>query len=143
MGLTIRDARREDAQTLATLVGQLGYPSSANDVARRLDRLGSSDADRVLVAEIAGKVVGLASLHTSLSVELDEPVAKLSAIVVDERHRRGGIGEALLRAMEAEARRCGCRSVFLTTAERRDDAHSFYRRMGFEETGRRFAKELA
>jgi hypothetical protein len=32
--------------------------------------------------------------------------------------------------------------LFLTTAARRADAHDFYRRLGFEETGLRFAKPL-
>ena len=32
--------------------------------------------------------------------------------------------------------------IFLTSAERRHEAHAFYRRIGFEETGRRFAKRL-
>jgi GNAT superfamily N-acetyltransferase len=124
------------------LIGQLGYPTSVEAVARRMERLRSSNADRLVVAELDGEVVGLASLHTSLSVEYDAPAAKLSAIVVDELHRRHGIGEALLVAMEAEARRRGCCLIFLTTAERRKDAHAFYRRSGFEETGRRFAKRL-
>jgi ribosomal protein S18 acetylase RimI-like enzyme len=43
---------------------------------------------------------------------------------------------------EAEARRRGCCLIFLTSAERRKDAHAFYRRIGFAETGRRFAKRL-
>jgi GNAT superfamily N-acetyltransferase len=140
--LTIRDAGPGDAPALAMLIGQLGYPTSVEAVARRMERLRSSNADRLVVAELDGEVVGLASLHTSLSVEYDAPAAKLSAIVVDELHRRHGIGEALLVAMEAEARRRGCCLIFLTTAKRRKDAHAFYRRSGFEETGRRFAKRL-
>jgi N-acetylglutamate synthase-like GNAT family acetyltransferase len=140
---TIRGARLEDAEALAALIGQLGYPTSAEAVARRIARLRASDADRLVVAELDGEVVGLASLHESLSVEYDQPAAKLSAIIVDERQRRRGIGEALVAELEAEARRRGCCLIFLTTAERRADAHAFYRRLGFEETGRRFVKLLA
>jgi N-acetylglutamate synthase-like GNAT family acetyltransferase len=143
VGLTIRDARADDCHALAALIGQLGHPSSPAAVAARVERLGASDADRLLIAELDGEVVGLASVHISLSVEYDEPAAKLSAIVIGQRHRRRGIGEALVAAMEAEARRRGCCLLFLTTAERRADAHAFYRRLGFEETGRRFAKRLA
>jgi N-acetylglutamate synthase-like GNAT family acetyltransferase len=142
MQMRIRDARPDDAEALAALIGQLGYPTSAEAVARRLAQLDASEADSVVVAETDGEVVGLASLHTSLSVEYDEPAAKLSAIVVDESHRRRGIGEALVAAMEAEARERGCCLLFLTTAARRADAHDFYRRLGFEETGLRFAKGL-
>jgi GNAT superfamily N-acetyltransferase len=66
----------------------------------------------------------------------------VSEIVVDERLRRQGIGAELMEAAEREARRRGCVLLFLTTAERRQEAHRFYRRLGFEETGRRFAKSL-
>jgi N-acetylglutamate synthase-like GNAT family acetyltransferase len=140
--LTIRDARRGDARALAALISQLGYPCSVEEVARRVERIGASEADRLVVAELKGEIVGLASLHTSLSIEYDQPAAKLSAIVVDERHRRRGVGETLAAEIEAEAYRRGCCLIFLTTAERRADAHAFYRRIGFEETGRRFAKWL-
>ena len=140
--MEIRDARLEDAAALARLIDQLGYPTTQEAVAERLRRLEASPADRVFVAELEGEVVGAASVHVALTLEYDEPAAKLSAIVVDEGHRRQGIGEALARAVEEEAEARGCRLVFLTTAERRADAHAFYRRLGYEETGRRFAKPL-
>ena len=142
MDVVIRDAHPADAGALAPLLGQLGYPAEADAVAKRLDQLAASDTDRVVVAELDGAVVGLAAVHVALSVEYDEPAAKLSAIVVDEDHRRCGVGEALAAALEAEARARGCCLIFLTTAERRDGAHVFYRRIGWEETGRRFVKRL-
>ena len=138
----IRDARQEDAPAVARLVDQLGYPTSAEAVSARLRRLAENPADRVFVAELDGEIVGAASVHVSLTLEYDEPAAKLSAIVVDEGHRRRRVGEALVAAVEEEAARQGCCLVFLTTAERRADAHAFYRRLGYEETGRRFAKPL-
>ncbi len=140
MGAGIRAARREDAAPLARLLGELGYPSSREQVERRLERLG--EADRLFVAELEGDVVGLAGLHVSAALEYDGDAAKVSAIVVDERFRRRGVGEALMDALENEARARGCVVLFLTTAERREDAHAFYRRIGLEETGRRFAKRL-
>ena len=140
MGAGIRAARREDAASLARLLGELGYPSSREQVERRLERLG--EADRLFVAELEREVVGLAGLHVSAALEYDGDAAKVSAIVVDERFRRRGVGEALMDALENEARALGCVILFLTTAERREDAHAFYRRIGLEETGRRFAKRL-
>ena len=139
--MLIRDARAQDSPSLARLLDQLGYPSSAEDVERRLRRLADA-GDSVLVAEENGAVVGLAGLHVSRSLEHDSDAGKVSAIVVDEAHRRRGIGQALLEAVEREARARGCGLLFLTTAERRKDAHEFYRRIGLEETGRRFAKWL-
>jgi N-acetylglutamate synthase-like GNAT family acetyltransferase len=140
--VTVRDATRADVPAIAGLLDQLGYPASEDDVAARLRRLGETGADRLFVAELDGAVVGLAGIHVSRSLEYDEDAAKVSAIVVDERAQKGGVGRALMAAVEAEARERGCVLLFLTTAERRADAHAFYGRLGFEETGRRFAKRL-
>ena len=141
MAPTIRDARPEDSAAIADLLGQLGYPAAAEAVEPRIAGLLAA-GDRLVVAELDGQVVGLADLHVSPSLEHDQPAGKLAAIVVDERHRSAGVGRALVAAMEAEARERGCGVFFLTTAERRADAHAFYEHLGLEYTGRRYAKTL-
>jgi GNAT superfamily N-acetyltransferase len=141
VGLTIRDALPADAVAIARLLGQLGYPTGAGAVESRLERL-IIVGDRVVVAELEDQVVGLAHLHVSPSIEYEQPAAKLSTLVVDESHRGAGIGRALVEAMEREAGARRCALLFLTTAAQREDAHEFYRRLGLEETGKRFAKRL-
>jgi N-acetylglutamate synthase-like GNAT family acetyltransferase len=142
VALTIRDARAGDAAAIVDLLGQLGYRAEAETVEARRARLLAA-GDRLVVAEREGRVVGLANLHVSPSLEYDAPTAKLGAVVVDEANRGAGIGRALVETMEAEARARGCAVFFLTTAERRADAHAFYERIGLERTGRRYAKTLA
>jgi GNAT superfamily N-acetyltransferase len=142
MDPTIRDARPADADAIARLLTQLGYPTETEAVASRLDRL-LIVGDRVVVAEVDGAVVGLAHLQVTPAIERDRPAAKLGALVVDEAQRGHGIGRALVEAMEAEARRRGCELLYLTTAERRDDAHAFYERVGLEHTGRRYGRTLS
>ena len=138
----VREAGPEDAVDVARLLGQLGYAAEARAVAARIERHRASAADVLFVAEVAKAVVAFASLHVSIALEYDGEAGKLSAIVVDGAWRGQGIGRALVDAVEAEARRRGCVLLFLTTNVRRRDAHAFYRALGFEETGRRFAKPL-
>jgi len=140
--LTIRDAEQADAAAVADLLGQLGYPTSAEGAEARLERL-RVVGDRVVVAELDGRTVGLAHLQVAPAIERDRPAAKIGALVVDDAHRGRGVGRALLDAVEAEARVRGCELLFLTTAERRDDAHAFYERVGLEYTGRRYARTLS
>lgn len=140
--MELRPARVEDAARIAALLGQLGYPASPEEAARRLKVMNDSDADEVWVAERENTIVGIVAIHVSAALEYDGDVAKVSAIVVDEAVRRQGVGEQLMAVAEREARRRGCVLLFLTTAERRKDAHAFYRSLGFDETGRRFAKAL-
>ena len=140
--MELREARIADAGQIAELLGQLGYPADEDSVRRRLERLGRSEADATWVAEADGELVGLVGIHVSQVLAYDGDAAKVSEIVVDDRYRRRGVGARLMEVAEDEARRRGCVVLFLTTAERRKDAHAFYRRLGFEETGRRFAKSL-
>jgi GNAT superfamily N-acetyltransferase len=141
VGLTIRDARPADAEAIAGLLGQLGYPTEGRAVEVRLERL-RIVGDRIVVADADGSVAGLAHLQVTPALEYERPAAKLAALVVDESHRGEGIGRALVDAVEAEARARGCALLFVTTAARRGDAHEFYRRVGLDETGKRFAKYL-
>ena len=142
MDPTIRDARAADAEAIAGLLTQLGYPSDADAVESRLHRLGIV-GDRVVVAELDGAVVGLAHLQVTPAIERDRPAGKVGALVVDTAHRGQGVGRALVEAVEAEARRRGCELLFLTTSERREDAHEFYERLGLEHTGRRYGRTLS
>jgi N-acetylglutamate synthase-like GNAT family acetyltransferase len=139
--MRVRAATAGDVDAIARLLAQLGYPATPDRVAPRLERLRAA-GDELLVAEVQGTVVGLANLHVSPSLEYDAPAGKLGALVVDERHRRAAVGRALVAAVEARARERGCGLLFLTTAERRSDAHAFYERLGFERTGRRYAKRF-
>jgi GNAT superfamily N-acetyltransferase len=142
MGLTVRDAGVADAHAIADLLGQLGYPTQSSTVSARLERL-VIVGDRVVVADLDGRAVGLAHLQVAPAIELDGPVAKIGALVVDEAHRGRGIGRALVDALEDEARTRGCGVLFLTTADGRDDAHAFYERLGLEQTGRRYGRTLS
>jgi len=140
--LTIRDAGAADAEAIANLLSQLGYSTDAGLVPARLERL-AIVGDRVVVAEADGEVAGLAHLQVTPTIEHDRPVAKIGALVVEESHRGTGVGRALVDALEVEARGRGCDVLFLTTAERRDDAHLFYERVGFAHTGRRYSRTLS
>ncbi len=142
MDPTIRDVRPADSEAVARLLTQLGYPSDAGAVEGRLERL-EVVGDRVVVAELDGEVVGLAHLQVSPAIERERPAGKIGALVVDEARRGHGIGRALVHAMEDEARLRGCELLYLTTAERRDDAHAFYERLGLEQTGRRYSLTLS
>lgn len=139
MDLTVRDARAADADDIARLLEQLGYPSGASAVQARLERL-AIVGDRVVVAEVDGRAVGVVHLQVSPALERERPVAKMGALVVDDAHRGQGIGRALVQAVEDEAQARGCELLFVTTSESREDAHAFYERIGLTQTSRRYVR---
>jgi GNAT superfamily N-acetyltransferase len=138
----IRDAAADDADAVARLLEELGYPTDAETVASRLERL-AIVGDRIFVAELDGEVVGLAHLQVTPAIEYDRPAGRIGALIVAESRRRTGIGRALVDAVEVEARARNCVLLFLTTSERRDDAHAFYESLGLEQTGRRYGRTLS
>jgi GNAT superfamily N-acetyltransferase len=90
-----------------------------------------AQAERLFVAELASEVVGIAGLRL-LPCALDpEPYAELTELYVAEGARRRGVGQELVRAVEAAAREGGARSLVLLTAWRNGTAHQFYHALGY------------
>ena len=141
--MAIREARRDDAPGVAALLGELGYPSSADQAAERIERIAADRSTWLFVAEVESELAGLGALHVQNLVERDEPGCEVAGLIVGQRFRRRGIGELLMQALEDEARRRGGKVMVLNTAHRRADAHAFYEALGYEHTGRRYAKQLA
>ena len=139
----LRPAAEADAAALATLVTQLGYPSDAAQVLARLRRVADNPDIRAFVAVQQGRVVGMSGLMVFPAFHRDGLHGYITALVVDEAVRGGGIGEALLAAAEAWFAERGVTKVTLTSALRREEAHRFYERRGYEFNGRRYVKSLA
>jgi GNAT superfamily N-acetyltransferase len=138
----IREARADDAAQIAGLLGELGYPTTTEQFAERFARLDAEPAVWLFVAAAGDRLVGLAGLRVLNLVERDEPVGRLIALVVGEHARRMGVGRALVAHVEERARREGCVQLDLSSSDRREDAHAFYRRLGFADVSRRFVKDL-
>ncbi|HWR11949.1 MAG TPA: GNAT family N-acetyltransferase [Rectinemataceae bacterium] len=136
----IRDATGEDAGSLADLAAQLGYPSSAESIRSRLGKYADNPDERVLAAELDGRVVGWTSVgvvdhfYTPVYVEI-------SGFVVDGKHRSAGIGAALMGQVKEWAKAKGVGIVRLRANVVRVDAHRFYEREGFTKVKEQFTFE--
>ena len=142
MTAQIREAVIDDAEPLAQLMTELGYPTAAPAMRIRLGRF-LSDAQHVtLVAEANGDVVGVAGGSLDWYLEKDGRYARLVALVVSPRLRRQGVGRALLDAIEQWSAGHGAREVVVNSGLHRRDAHEFYERSGYARTGVRFVKPI-
>lgn len=140
----IRPGTVADADALADLSGQLGYPSMAGQVRERFAALDRGGVWTVLVAEIAGRVVGSISCHGVYSLQRD-PCAEIGGLIVDADHRNLRIGEQLVAAAEAWARGQGFTEMIVHSNIIRADAHRFYGRLGYGivKAQQYFRKEIA
>jgi len=92
---------------------------------------------QVVVAEREGAIVGVLVLTVS-----DEGFL-LDNVAVDPSCQGVGIGKALLKLAEAEARRQGHGSVYLYMHERMVENQALYSKLGYVEFARRTEKGYA
>jgi predicted N-acetyltransferase YhbS len=137
----IRPAEAGDAASLSALIGQLGYEAAPADVAERLAVM-RAEGRLVLVAEIDGSVIGCLSTSVMRVLHRPAPVGRISMMVVDDGLRGKGIGAELVSAAEAALAQQGCYMIEVTSHNRRERAHLFYERLGYEKTSVRLAKML-
>ncbi len=138
----IRAVELTDAPEIATLVTQLGYPTSAAEMEGRLKVLLSQANYTIYVATIEDSVVGMVGAYLGYALEYDGPYGRLTGLVVDEKWRGRGLGKLLMEKIESWVMQRGASWLILTSGVHRTNAHRFYRNLGYQETGLRFAKRL-
>lgn len=132
-GVIVRRAAPRDAERMAYLCHQLGYEAAEEQhVQQRLSVLMKHNDHAVFVAEQAESpllgwvhVFRCYLLHTA-------PEAQIAALIIDATVRRSGVGQRLMQAAEQWARAQDCWAVYLRSNNKRQDAHQFYRKIGYE-----------
>ena len=129
----IRKAQRRDAERIARLSGELGYPATAAQILARLGQLKPASKHAVFVAESSDGDIGVVGwVHVSVAHLLESDTrAEVNGLIVAEGQRSAGAGAKLLEAAEDWARRHGCRGMNVRSNVIRERAHAFYERNGY------------
>ena len=126
----IRPATLDDVAAMVDLNRQLGYPTTESELRTRLEPILASAGDAVLIAIEDTRPIAWVHVAIERTLEATD-VAVLRGLVVDEAHRSGGVGVALLTAAEAWASQHGCVAVTVRSRVARERAHRFYEREGY------------
>ncbi len=141
--LKIRRAKAADVPRIAELSGELGYPTSVQEMRQRFGRIEPPSRHAVFVAEFENMVVGW--IHVSITPLLEVARrAEVNGLIVAEHHRSLGAGAKLLDAAEVWARGKECQGMSVRSNVIRDRAHAFYERQGYThfKTQKAFRKKL-
>jgi GNAT superfamily N-acetyltransferase len=141
MTIAIREANPRDAAALVPLFVELGHPSTEEQIRTRLP-LVQRAGDRVLVAGRGDALVGFAVVHVTPALHRATWVGRITAIAVSPDAQGTGVGRLLVEAAEEIVAAAGARRIEVTSGMRRTGAHEFYRRLGYSDSGIRFAKEF-
>jgi ribosomal protein S18 acetylase RimI-like enzyme len=136
--MRIRLATIEDSAVIAQLMTQLievgGYESRQippEQIENNLRKMADSDAYQVLLAEDEGQVVGLLGLSFRHTLFHPAPSALIDELVVEQGHRRRGVGQRLMAEAIERCRAAGCCEIEVSTERSNEAAQEFYRQHGF------------
>jgi GNAT superfamily N-acetyltransferase len=129
--LTIRAADPSDAEAIAALFTDEGYPAGPSDIVERMTRFASPHS-RVLIAEHEGGVLGFIAIHALPRFEHDDRIVRVLALVVDAGARERGVGHQLMAETERIAAELGAAFVEVTSGHHRPEARRLYESMGYD-----------
>jgi GNAT superfamily N-acetyltransferase len=131
--IDIRVLEVSDAEAVARLSGELGYPVEVHTMEQRI-RTFADLPDRIAyVACLDGAVVGWIDAGIVQRLQTDAH-GEIGGLVVSNTCRNGGIGAELVRCAEQWIRDRGLCKVVVRSQIAREAAHRFYLREGYERT---------
>jgi len=142
LGTDLRSAMIADADDVARLLTDLGYPCEIEDAAERIDAIAANDRQALVLARRDGAVCGLVALDFMYYLPLGTITCRVTALVVTPTAQGLGIGRQLLKEAERRARSGGAARIELTSGSQRTEAHAFYRACGYKDSSVRFVKQL-
>jgi ribosomal protein S18 acetylase RimI-like enzyme len=121
--------------------GTLKVPS-AEDLGRVFrEALAAPESIRVFVARMDGEIRAYANTWTVYSVWSGGLALTVDDLYVDPARRGHGIGEALMKHLEAYALERGCRRMQLHAEATNDRAQALYRKLGMHGEGMVFFRK--
>jgi GNAT superfamily N-acetyltransferase len=135
-GLRIRAAQREDVPLIYSLVVELAaYERAREQVTGTRELLatalfGPEPAAEALIAEVDREPAGFAIFYRSFSTWECRPGIWLEDLYVPPRHRRAGVGGALLAHIARIAVQRGCARLEWAALDWNTPALDFYAKLG-------------
>ena len=139
----VRDATDADADALSPLLAALGYPTEAETIRVRSRAWIATDRTaRMLVGVVDGRVLGVATLHITPVIHRSSGVGRITALAVLPEAQGTGVGRHLVEASERHFVALGLERIEVTSGVSHQLAYDFYRHLGYQDHGVRFAKSL-
>lgn len=142
MPLSMRKAEKKDVEDLCALMDQMSHTAiSPENMLNRMQMVEKSPIDSLYVCKENEKIVGLLGFRIRENLEEMSKFGEISAIVVYPDDRRKGVGRFMMDYAEKLAREYKCKGMWLVSGfAREQEAHKFYKQLGFQTTGYRFVK---
>lgn len=131
--IALRPAEPADAERIAGLFTDEGYPAGPADILDRLGRF-ASEHSRVIVAASGDDVVGFIAIHALPRFEHSDRILRVLALVVDAGVRERGVGHLLMAEAERVGTEVGAAFAEVTAGHHRPEARRLYEDLGYDAT---------
>jgi len=141
--LSIRPIANTDAEAVAQLSGELGYPVSVSAMEERIRHFANVPGHMVFVACVSDALVGWIDVGIVHHLQA-EPYGEIGGLVVSHTRRSAGIGRELVKQAERWVTEQGLSKMVVRSRTTREAAHRFYLREGYSmtKTSAVFSKDL-
>ena len=129
--VVLRPAVPSDADRIASLFTDEGYPAGPSAIVDRLERF-SSPYSQVVVADLDGEVLGFVAFHALPRFEHDDRIVRILALVVDAGARERGVGHLLMAEAERAGAEMGAAFIEVTAGHHRPEARRLYEALGYD-----------
>lgn len=135
--MTIRHATIHDLPELISLLTELGYPCTIDDLTLRFERYMQNPGYGVAVCDVDNQIVGLVVWSKTDLFLLNGTRIRIEGLVVASSYRGKGIGKKLITFMEDIVKDNKQVIIDLTSGLRRekDGTHEFYKNLGYQNEG--------
>ena len=145
--MIIRTATENDLPDILYLYAQPGMdngktvtPDAAKGIFLKMKKYPDYN---VYVAEIDGIIVGTFALAIMDNLaHMGSKSGLIEDVVVSESHRRQGVGKKMMERAVEFCKEKSCYKAVLSSNAKRNDAHEFYKKLGFKIHGYSFLMEL-
>jgi GNAT superfamily N-acetyltransferase len=134
--ISIRDGNQRDIAAIMELLNLKaefdGCPESVEAIPQKLeiDLFGEKPLAFVILAEVDGDTIGLATYHFIYSTFLAKPGIWLDDLYVKAEYRSHQVGQALMLRLRQIGKEKGCGRIDWTVAVSNERGIKFYERIG-------------
>lgn len=143
LSIDIRRAKPEDYKSIYELVCQLENSQlNENYFMEVFNRNIHSATIFYWVIAMDKKVIGFISMHIQDLLHHEGRVAEVQELCVDLNYQNKGFGKILLEQAVLEAKQQQCALIEVAANRKREAAHRFYEREGWERSHFKFTRKL-
>ena len=129
--IVLRPATAADAERIAALFTDEGFPAGSSDIVSRLQHFATPQST-VVVAATGGEILGFIAVHVVPRFEHGDSFVRILALVVDPGVRERGVGRILMAEAERIGRDAGAVFTEVTAGHHRSDARRLFESLGYD-----------